>query len=89
MNRYRLTFDANPKELARRDSHLGRHVALLWSRRTGRAVVVVDEEAAGGLIELEVAENENALELYNHPYACLASRGHQGRSGTPPKLLPA
>jgi hypothetical protein len=89
MNRYRLTFDANPKELARRDSGLGRHVALLWSRRTGRAAVVVDEEATGELIELEVAGQENPLELYNHPYAYLAARGHPGRSGTPPTVLPA
>lgn len=79
MTRYRLTFDANPKELARRDSGLGRHVALLWSRRTGRAAVVVEEESTGDLIELEVAERENPLELYNHPYAYLAARGHPGR----------
>jgi hypothetical protein len=59
MNRYRLTFDPNPKELARRDAGAGHHVALLWSRRTGRAAVVVEEEATEELIELEVAEQEN------------------------------
>jgi len=89
MNRYRLTFDANPKELARRDAGLGRHVALLWSRRTGRAAVVVDEEATGELFELEVARQENPLELYYHPYAYLVARGHPGRAGTPRALASA
>ena len=89
MKRYRLTFDANAKELARRDSGLGRHVALLWSRRTGRAAVVVEEEATGELFELEVAERENPLELYQHPYAYLGARGHPGRATTPRALAPA
>jgi hypothetical protein len=89
MKRYRLTFDANAKELARRDSGLGRHVALLWSRRTGRAAVVVEEEATGDLIELEVEERENPLELYHHPYAYLVARGHPGRATTPRALTPA
>ena len=86
MNRYRLTFDPNPKELARRDAGAGHHVALLWSRRTGRAAVVVEEEATEELIELEVAEQENPLELYLHPYACLVARGHPGRALTPRPL---
>src|SRR5581483_8386239 len=78
MNRYRLTFDPNPKELARRDSGPGRHVALLWSRRTGRAAVVVDEEATGELIEVEVAKKENPLELYHHPLRVPAYPGTPG-----------
>jgi hypothetical protein len=87
MNRYRLTFDANPKELARRDSGLGRQVALLWSRRTGRAAVVVEEETTGELIELEVEERENPLELFRHPYAYLGTRGHPGRAVTSRALV--
>ena len=80
--RYRLTFDPNPKELARRDAGLGSHVVLLWSRRTGRAGVVIAEDSTGELIELDVEERENALELYRHPYAYLAvpGRGHEGRA---------
>jgi hypothetical protein len=39
----RLTFDGNPKELAHRDSG-PTHVAILWSRRTGRAAVVAEDE---------------------------------------------
>ncbi len=76
--RYRLTFDANPKELARRDSGVS-HIALLWSRRRHRAAVVIEDDATGELVELDVRDRENALELYEHPYAYLAARGHPGR----------
>lgn len=85
MNRYRLTFDANPKELARRDSGVS-HIALLWSRRRHRAAVVVENDATGELVELDVRERENPLELYEHPYAYLATRGHPGRQSGPPGL---
>ena len=85
MTRYRLTFDPSPKELARRDS-AGSHVVLLWSRRRHRAAVVVDEDATGELIELDVRERENPLELYEHPYAYIPSRGHPGRRFGPPSL---
>lgn len=78
MTRYRLTFDPNPKELARREA-AGSHVALLWSRRRQRAAVVVDEDATGELIELDIREQENPLELYQHPYAYLPARGHPGK----------
>jgi hypothetical protein len=87
--RYRLTFDANPKELARRDAGIGRHVVLLWSRRTGRTAVVVDEDATGELVELDVLERENPLELYHHPYAYIPLRGHPGRVFRPRELAPA
>jgi hypothetical protein len=80
MHRYRLTFDANPKELARREAGIGHHVVLLWSRRTGRAGVVVEEDATGELVELDVDENENPLELFHHPYAYMPLRGHPGRA---------
>lgn len=78
MHRYRLTFDANPKELARRDS-AGSHVALLWSRRCHRAAVVVEEDATGLLAELDVREQENPLQLYQHPFAYVSTRGRPGR----------
>lgn len=80
MRRYRLTFDPNPKELTRRDAGIGSHVVLLWSRRAGRAAVVVEEDTTGELIELDVGEDENPLELFNHPYAYMRLRGHPGRA---------
>ena len=85
MHRYRLTFDPNPKELATREAGAGSHVALLWSRRTGRAAVVV-EEVTGEVVELDVEEQDNPLELYQHPYAYIPARGHPGRP-TPETLL--
>lgn len=88
MHRYRLTFDANAKELARRDS-AGTHVALLWSRRRHRAAVVLEEDATGELLELDVYERENPLELYQHPYAYLKTRGHPGKRSDPPHLRAA
>ena len=78
MHRYRLTFDANPKELARRDAG-GSHVALLWSRRRHRAAVVVEEDATGELVQLDIGDRDNPLELYEHPYAYLTTRGHPGK----------
>lgn len=78
MNRYRLTFDPNPRELARREA-AGSHVVLLWSRRRRRAAVVVDEDATGELLQLDIRERDNPLELYLHPYAYLPARGHPGR----------
>ena len=85
MNRYRLTYDANPKELVRRDS-AGGHVALLWSRRRHRAAVVVEDDATGELTELDVGDKEDPLWLYTHAYAYLAGRGHPGRRRGPPAL---
>lgn len=81
--RYRLTFDANPKELARRDV-AGSNVVLLWSRRRHRAAVVVDDAPTGELVELDVGERDNPLELFEHPYAYLPRRGHPGRRRNPP-----
>ena len=83
MNRYRLTFDANPKELARRDD-AGSHVALLWSRRRRRAAVVVEDDSTGELVELDIQERDNPLDLYEHPYAHLTRRGHPGKPFDPP-----
>jgi hypothetical protein len=72
----RLTFDANPKELAHRDSG-STHVALLWSRRTGRAAVVVEDDSTGETIELEIGKNDDPLELYDHPFAYANERGRR------------
>jgi hypothetical protein len=82
MHRYCLTFDANPKELVRRDAG-GSHVALLWSRRRRRAAVVVEEDATGEVVQLDIRDRENPLELFQHPYAYLTTRGHPGKHCPP------
>ena len=86
-HRHRLTFDANPKELAVREAGAGSQVALLWSRRTGRAAVVV-EEVSGEVVELDIEAKDNPLELYLHPYVYIPARGHPGRP-IPERLLQA
>ncbi len=69
----RLSFDHTPKLLAQR--HTGTvDVALLWSKRTHRAAVTVDDDATGEHFELLVHDDDNPLELYDHPYAYAASR---------------
>ena len=69
----RLTFDANPKLLAIRRSGTA-EIGLFWSRRTGRAAVAVEDEATGERFELPVNREDDALDLYNHPYAYAARR---------------
>jgi hypothetical protein len=72
----RLTFDGNPKELAHRDSG-PTHVAILWSRRTGRAAVVAEDDSTGEVIELEIRKGDDPLELYEHPFAFAKERGRR------------
>ena len=86
MQRYQLTFDPSPEELASREAGDGSHVVLLWSRRTGRAAVVVEEGATGEVHELPVYERDNPLELYEHPYAYLPARGRAGLRATEDEL---
>ena len=84
----RLTFDAHPKELATRSSGLTR-ISLLWSRRTHRAGVVVEDDETGETIELDVRERENPLDVYEHALAYVSRRGHPGRQQTPPPAAAA
>jgi hypothetical protein len=70
----RLSYDWTPKELAER--HAGTvEVALLWSRRAHRAAVAVLDEGTGDYFELEIGEDDDPLDLFNHPYAYAAARG--------------
>lgn len=71
---YRLSFDHTPKELAARHSGTT-DVALLWSRRRGRAAVALRDDARGDYFELLVEPGDDPLDLYEHPYAYAAARG--------------
>ena len=71
---YRLTFDPNPTELASRQAG-GACVLLLWSRCSGRAAVLVDDETTGEIFELDVRAQDNPLELFEHPFVYLVARG--------------
>ena len=69
----RLSFDHTPKLLALRHSGTA-DVALFWSKRTHRAAVVVEDDATGEHFELVVRAGDNALEVYEHPFAYASAR---------------
>jgi hypothetical protein len=71
---HRLSFDHTPKELASRQSGTV-EVSLLWSKRTHRAAVTVEDSATGNLIELPLTADDDPLDVYNHPYVYAAARG--------------
>jgi hypothetical protein len=47
-------------------------VALVWSRATGRAMVVVEDSATGERLEVHVGAGDSALDVFEHPYAYAA-----------------
>ncbi len=49
-------------------------VSLLWSRGAGSLIVAVTDTRTGERFELRVA-GEDALEVFNHPFAHLGARG--------------
>ena len=53
----------------------GLEVALLWSSATGVVTVAVSDAKVGQSFELVVGDGENALDVFNHPYAYAAFRG--------------
>ncbi|HSC90249.1 MAG TPA: hypothetical protein VLB86_01195 [Gaiellaceae bacterium] len=61
------------RELAHRSNN-GVHVSLLWSSVDDGLVVTVEDDA-GESFELVVGADE-ALEVFDHPYAYAAFRGH-------------
>jgi hypothetical protein len=52
----------------------GIEVALLWQHRDNTAVVVVVDQRSGESLVLDVGEDDNALDIFNHPYAYAAHR---------------
>ena len=50
-------------------------VALYWSRRTHRAAVKLEDEASGLTLELPLAESDDPLDVFDHPFAYAAARG--------------
>jgi hypothetical protein len=60
-------------ELASRASN-GIEVTLTWNRRSDELTVCVNDTHAGVYFELQ-AGRDNALDMFNHPYAYAAARG--------------
>lgn len=63
-------------ELAERESDLV-SVTLYWTRGTDVVAVKVDDARTGDSFELVVAENERALDVFDHPFAYARARGIQ------------
>ncbi len=55
-----------PKELARRHDNDGIQVSLTWRRADGRLTVVLTD-GEGHTVRLP-ARNDNALDVYYHPF---------------------
>jgi hypothetical protein len=66
-------------ELISRESN-GITVRLLWNRATNLVTVAVADAASDDYFELVLAEDEPALEVFNHPYAHAAARGLEFRT---------
>jgi hypothetical protein len=56
------------EELAFRESD-GMSVSLLWVRGTDRVCVAVRDGRCGQRFDLNVRPTENAMDVFNHPYA--------------------
>ena len=52
----------------------GFEISLLWIRRENNLMVSVEDRATGESFELPVKGDE-ALEVFNHPFAYVAARG--------------
>jgi hypothetical protein len=63
-----LTMEDLPQELATRRMG-GIEVVLLWSIRSGRALVTVHDESTGERLAVPVREADCALDVFYHPYA--------------------
>jgi hypothetical protein len=61
------------RELAHRKES-GLDVTLLWSARQNRLAVTVFDERSDELLVLD-AESDEALDVFYHPYAHVASQG--------------
>ena len=59
-------------ELSSRSAN-GIDVALLWQHSDNTAVVVVDQRS-GENLALDVHADDDALDIFNHPYAYAAHR---------------
>ena len=71
---FELIDDISRTELVSRETN-GITVRLLWSRSTNLVTVAVDDAANDDYFELVLDEDEQALDVFHHPYAHAAARG--------------
>jgi hypothetical protein len=77
-----------PTELAFRESD-GLEVSLLWFERVGFLSVAVHDAKTGEAFELVLTESDNALDVFNHPFAYAAFRGLDNAAAASKTALPA
>lgn len=70
----RTTAQNRVKELAHRATD-GLEVALLWHESASSVSVAVSDSRTGEAFELVLGNNDNALDVFHHPYAHAAYRG--------------
>ena len=70
----KATIPTTMRELHSRDND-GINVRLLWSECEGRLAVAVTDTRTADSFWIEVRDGENALEVFNHPYAYAAWHG--------------
>jgi hypothetical protein len=66
-------FGEGISELSSRSEN-GVDVALLWRQGDNTAIVVVVDHHTGEAFLLDVHKNDNALDIFHHPYAYTAHR---------------
>ena len=85
---FEATDNVSRTELASRETN-GITVRLLWSRSTNLVTVAVDDAANDDHFELVLDEDEQALDVFHHPFAHAAARGIEFRTARPELLLEA
>ena len=69
-------------ELAFRESN-GITVTLFWTPATNLVTVTVADAANDDYFELVLDENDQALDVFHHPFAHAAARGLDFQAGQP------
>jgi len=72
--------DISRTELASRETN-GVTVRLFWTRSTSLVTVAVDDAANDDYFEIILGEDDQALDVFHHPFAHAAARGVDFRLG--------
>jgi hypothetical protein len=60
----------------------GIDVRLLWHKAADRVTVTAHDTRTGEILEVAVRDHEQALDVFNHPYAYAAFHGVEPRPET-------
>jgi hypothetical protein len=82
------TYEEQYVELDERESN-GIRVTLVWDRATDTLSVLVWDERTEQSFTLEVRKNDDAYDVFNHPFAYAAFRGEDAPVASGPTALVA